>query len=157
MARRVPIIPAADGGAPAFQPWMGAGYQAARAASLAGESACCDGLWHVMGESHYGDGNEAIPPLTQRVMRDLAIPGYRFFDTVLAVAADKPIAELDREGDWSRFAFSNFVQTLLTRENRRPGPADWQSGKDAFFAQLRLTRPKQLLVVGRQQWDQLPL
>lgn len=109
-----------------------------------------------MGESQYGNEEDRHANVTISVMRALALPEYRFFDTLLAIVTDGSAETLGRQKEWARLAFSNFVQTILPEDDRRPGTADWQSGRDAFFGQLALTRPKQLLVVGRQQWEQLP-
>lgn len=137
-----------------FEPWIGDYYRVRRDDA---DDSCCDGLWHVMGESHYGDEEEPGSDATRRVVRELAIPGYRFFDVLLSVVAGQSVELLDREAEWSKLAYSNFVQDLLPSDARRPQKVHWQAGRDAFFAQLAMTCPKQLLVVGRENWDNLPV
>jgi len=152
------ISPAKPTTKPFFDPWMGNGYRCARNALLAGQSSCRDGLWHVMGESHYGTRADDRPTMTQDVMGRLALAqnGYPFFDTLLMIVTGKARTDLDRPADWDGFAYSNFVQDVLPDDDRRPYKEHWRRASDAFFAQLAITRPKQLLVVGRTQWDNLP-
>ncbi len=133
-------------------PWLGDAYQRA-SREIKGRD---DGHWHVMGESHYGQPEEQNSAFTRNVIRQLAIPGYGFFDRLLSIVAREPAADLDREAGWSRLAYSNFVQELLPDTDRRPTASHWAAGREAFFGQLAITRPPQLLIVGRQQWDNLP-
>lgn len=151
------IEPASITNQPFFAPWIGDEYDRRRDASLADQDSCCDGLWHIMGESHYGESSDRKPNFTQAVVEELALSGYRFFDTIISIAADIPVADLQREREWGRFAYSNFVQDILPDEDRRPHNHHWNSARDAFFGQLAITRPKQLLVVGKTVWDNLPI
>lgn len=153
MSSKVRIRVARVTAPPFFAPWIGDAYRRRRDDP---EDSCCDGRWHIMGESHYGNETDRHADATIGVVQELAIPGYRFFDTLLSVVTGKPKEALDRAADWSNFAFSNFVQDILPDENRRPERSNWQSGREAFFGQLSATRPKQLLVVGREQWGNLP-
>lgn len=157
MGEIVRISPAKLIGQPFFDPWIGDDYRLAREAALAGESSCCGGLWHIMGESHYGKPEEYSPGFTRVMIEEACSPrASRFFDTILSIATGKPFADIERRADWSRFAFSNFVQDMLPKTRKRPNEAEWRRGRDAFFGQLVLTRPKQLLIVGKTQWEWTP-
>jgi len=150
------IVAARPSASATFRPWMGERYREQVELAAAGRTSCCDGLWHIMGESHYGDPAEAGEQFTIQVVEELAIKGYPFFDTVLSVVLDREVNDDNRRSGWSEVAFSNFVQDVLPDGQRRPTADHWQKGRQIFFAQLAETKPKQLLVVGAQQWQNLP-
>jgi hypothetical protein len=106
-----------------------------------------------MGESHCGDAADARPTITQDVVRHLGLGGYLYFDTILSAVADKDVEALDRSCDGAQLAYSNFVQDVLPDDDRRPDYTHWLRAREAFFGQLAIARPRQLLVVGKQIWE----
>lgn len=152
---RIPIPIARLDQAPLFEPWRGEGYRSRQILRASGQASCCNGLWHVMGESHYGETDETLPGFTSDVIERMALPGYPFFDAVLSVATDQDVGLLDRPALWGGFSYSNLVQRMLA-PSERPDRIDWVDARRAFYGQLAITKPTQLLVVGKEQWDNLP-
>lgn len=151
--KRLQVAKAAE--PPTFDPWLGDVYAQRLRQSDSGQLGCCEPLWHVMGESHYGDPGDAGRGFTKKVILEKALEGYDFFDTLLSIVLDTENASDDRKTGWSKLAFSNFVQeSLAVREDR--SKLAWEDGASRFFGQLALTRPRQLLVVGAEQWGKLP-
>lgn len=140
---------------PCFDIWIGSDYRR-RLAEWDARTNVCSGILHVMGESHYGEASENTNRVTIDTFEHLAFTGYPFFNTCLSIVVNKPAADLDPPVDWQSYAFSNFVQDMLPPENRRPSEQHWAKARRTFFAQLATTRPRQLLVVGREQWEALP-
>lgn len=142
---------------PNFEPWLGPRYEPLN---------YDDDLWrvHVMGESHYSrpedfDRYEAGPDLTRIVVADWAMApskGGAFFTRVASMVSNKPADELDRGKTWGGIAYSVFVQQLLTGPRQAPDATQWEDARRRFFAQLALTRPAVLVVLGSRHWEQLP-
>lgn len=146
---------------PFFEPWIGSDYQRLR--EQRDQGVLQPDVWahpfHVLGESHYAELDEYEPGLTCRIIHECGFKASkcsRFFAKVLKVVTGKEIAGLNREEQWQKLAFSNYVQDVLTGPRREPSVEQWARGRDAFRAQLRATTPDVLLVLGQRLWDHLP-
>lgn len=150
--QRTSLTCARPGSAPFFHPWIG--------------SAACgsDGVrWHVLGESHYSRPGEnsydETPDLTRQVVRDWAFdrsPGSAFFTRVASVIKNQPPEVVERPAAWNAIAYSNFVQRMLDEPRKAPPANLLKAAREAFVAQLYLTGPEVLVVLGSRLWEQLP-
>jgi len=151
---------------PRFEPWIGDTYRQ-KLDSLNGGTAFpgnCDRL-HCLGESHYSDpadpdGYKPGPQLTKQVVTDWGSESggrSRFFRSLLQIAQGRRGEIDDKASVWSNIAYSNFVQALLpSARDRGPTADEWQDARRRFFAQLAITQPTVLAVLGKRMWQQLP-
>lgn len=134
--------------APFYEPWLPTGPGV---------------RWHVMGESHYitqddPGSYENSPALTKQVVKEWALGegGSPFFTRVASVISGKAPGAFDRAEEWQRFAFSNFVQQPLDGPRMAPSRAQFADARERFFAQLAMTQPEVLVVLGSRAWNELP-
>ena len=145
---------------PRFEPWIGDAYRASLQADAIGsndlESLC---RFHLMGESHYSEGDEPQSNWTIRAVEDWALKLNRygaFWTKAIQTVDSTTLYKLDRFTAWHRVAFSNFQQDVL-RAPRDPVPeTHLERGRRCFFAQLYKTRPTTLVVLGKRLFANLP-
>lgn len=118
---------------------------------------------HVLGESHYilpGEhAYDDTPELTNQIVSEWAFEpsrGRSFFTRVAQFTEGKEAEELDRRAAWADIAYSNFVQSSLPAARTAPTQDMWERARRCFFAQLAITRPTVLIVLGDRLWQQLP-
>jgi hypothetical protein len=148
---------------PSFEPWIGSEHAQLLKDVERGQTAT--GVrWHVLGESHYcrpddPDAYRNHAGLTKEVVRGWALQpsrGSAFFTRVASIIMNRPAGEFDRPAAWEKFAYSNFVQELLSGPRKAPNAAQWADARRKFFGQLAITRPIVLIVLGSRLWQQLP-
>jgi hypothetical protein len=136
-----------------FEPWVGARYGR--------------GLFDipilVVGESHYDwGGREVDVPNTSEVTRYVVgcwVAGERKrFSTVTTTIfigrnpSPGEVAEF-----WGSVAFYNFVQSWVGDAARiRPEDSQWEGNEESFRAVLSELEPKVVVVLGNQNWNNLP-
>lgn len=145
---------------PNFCPWIGADYGMRAARYFSTNPPDVNGRFlHVLGESHYlGDYPEDIE-LTRSVVSDWAFGegrGGLFFRRIAQATQECELDAVDARKAWSGIAYSNYVQSALTGPRRAPSAEQWREAERSFVAQLMITRPTTLLVLGRRLWDNLP-
>lgn len=144
---------------PFFQPWIGDQY-AAKLKRVANGDLNNGGLHrvHLMAESHYSDESPS-PDWTKSAVQKLALeknPDGAFWTKAIQVVEKKPAEELDRQQAWHDVAYSNFIQQPLSQARQAPTDEMWEEGRRCFFAQLAITRPTVLVVLGKRLFAQLP-
>lgn len=146
-----------------FEPWIGADYALLRERMKT--DSLEPGVWaypyHVMGESHYGNASQHKRDLTREIVQSCGFSSGHgkcsaFFAKVLKVVRADEHPELTRPQHWQKLAFSNFVQELMTGPGIAPTTAQLDRARAGFRAQLKLTTPQVLLVLGQRTWRELP-
>ncbi len=138
---------------PFFWPWMGKEYRQ----RLLEQNASSPRI-HLMAESHYSK-ETPDPSWTVDAVRELALAQNKFgafWTKAIQIVERKPGCELDRLAAWNRVAYSNFIQDNLHENRKAPNSEMWERGRRTFFAQLALTRPSILIVLGKRLFAQLP-
>ncbi|EJL6763076.1 hypothetical protein NMS83_003770 [Vibrio cholerae] len=136
-----------------FQPWVGNRYWEANRFGA---------RVLVLGESHYGSGEEANPNFTKDVVQKLAIEQRHAFFTkiskvLLGLDSSHWIADEDRGEVWKHIAFYNYVQCFVSDKARvRPNHDMWQDSKEAFMSVIEYLKPDLVLVLGIQLGDVIP-
>jgi hypothetical protein len=111
-----------------------------------------------MGESHYSKEEPEIDWTIQAVL-NLALQKNSdgaFWTKAIQTVENTPSWELDRASAWNRVAFSNFLQSKLTAPKDPIPEFYWEEARNAFFAQLAITRPTVLVALGVRLFSQLP-
>lgn len=113
----------------------------------------------VLGESHYGAGEDCSPDFTQKVVEQCAYEsGTPFFSkltNVLRGRTDWPTEEERRE-TWQHVAFYNFVQEFVGGGSRiAPTREMWQASQAPFLEVVRTLEPDVILVLGARLWQKV--
>ena len=136
-----------------FHPWVGARY--GRDNRFGGVRLL------VLGESHYGSGEEDHDT-TQDVVRRWGqeLPEVRgnehrhlgFFTKTSKLLRRDPewLTQPDREAIWDDVAFYNFVQTFVDGPRNEPAIAQWCDGQKPLDTVLSTLKPSAVLVLGKR-------
>lgn len=143
---------------PYYDPWIGGDY-ASRKRRLANGELFSGANWflHILAESHYADPEEQNRDLTKQVVCRWAFPGGPdaiFFNRALQAVNEADYYSVDRS-TWSDVAYSNYVQSPLNASRIAPNAGQWSEAAKCFVAQLAITQPRVLLVLGKRVWDRL--
>jgi hypothetical protein len=125
-------------------PWIGSNYASHPSKIL------------IVGESHYGEDNEArIKELdnvetTRECIIDMGIEnnayGVKFYQNIHALLVGKK--EFNTAQFWSRISFVNFIQKTMTTSGTRPDYADFHNSAGTFFNLLDKLQPDYCLMCG---------
>ncbi|MDE2362806.1 MAG: hypothetical protein KGM42_09010 [Hyphomicrobiales bacterium] len=112
----------------------------------------------VLGESHYGKPAEDVPSLTNDVVSCyIAGANFRFFTTLSMVLTKEDRSQIDRYAIWSRIAFYNYVQWLVSEKARvTPSESMFNESQKAFFDVIDEIRPTHLIACGMRLWNHMP-
>ncbi len=132
-----------------FQPWRGKGY--------------CEGKPRLMilGESHYDWSDRTDPEhsVTTTVVKLWGIEKRSSFFTKIAALCTGEIprdAEARRDF-WESVAFYNYIQVFVgDAPRKRPDSSMRPRSEQAFRTVLAELRPQIILVLGRQNWENMP-
>lgn len=120
----------------------------------------------VLGESHYCyDESEAIPELTQEIIKDLIDPdseweSYKNTYTKFIKSLTGYIEELlfeDKEKAWQHVAFYNYVQVPISGARIAPEGKDFENSELAFWEILKKIKPDLIIVWGKRLYNNLPI
>ena len=136
-----------------FQPWIGECYHEANLYGL---------RILLLGESHYGKGDEDSS-FTKRVVRKWGQDNrHRFFTTIakfiLDQGKDGNLSTEKKREFWENVAFYNYVQEIVAEEAReeRPTPGMWKRSEKAYYQVLQELKPDLVVVLGKQLARNLP-
>ncbi len=119
----------------------------------------------LLGESAYSwmeDGKVVHPSATHAI--DLVedalenFPTNRFINMLSRAITreDYPSKEQLRSA-WERVAFTNYVEGGVGMSSRiRPAPEMWRAAKAAFPALINELRPRNIIVLGKMLWGEVP-
>jgi hypothetical protein len=136
-----------------FEPWVGDRYDSG---GLLGVRTL------VLGESHYGESEDASSQVTRGVVQQWAMEKRSAFFTKVAklllnLPAGHWLSDETRAAFWHSVAFYNYVQEFPGASARiRPTEAMWQAARPAFFEMLNRLRPAAIIVLGFELWSRLP-
>lgn len=131
--------------------WRGQQYDAFRLLLL-GESAYS---WIENGEMRHPSPRHAIE-LVEWVINDF--PANSFMNTLTrGLAAEEWPSKTKIESAWARAAFTNYIEETVGMGPRvRPTPAAWKMAKESFPGLLNSVRPKNIIVLGKTMWREMP-
>ena len=140
-----------------FEPWQGGRYGSSNNLGLPKRLL-------VLGESHYGEKENAYPGLTKEVVeevfaKDEDVPyRYRFFTSLfMAICGAKREPTRKALAEFCHaIAFYNFVQDLVPAAGDRPTGEQWENAADPFFECLGTLKPSHVVACGFALWDNLP-
>jgi hypothetical protein len=129
-----------------FQPWEGMNYHKSKNNRLL-----------VLGESHYYPGvapkgftNELIGDYTKCEW------SHRYWTNIMQVIEGKKHSEIDRVAFWSRIAFYNYVQEIVSDcPGVAPSSKMWQRAEGPFFQVLDHLKPSHVLALSKRLWDSM--
>ncbi|MCL2739646.1 MAG: hypothetical protein FWE47_00420 [Oscillospiraceae bacterium] len=115
----------------------------------------------VLGESHYiKDENTKIDEqLTRNVVSDYIEWRYKgrwwnFYSGIIKVIFGN---DENRAEKYSRIAFANFVQEIVSNTPRKRPKADmWKNSKEVFEELVNKLQPDIILALGNEVWAHLP-
>ncbi len=133
-----------------FLPWVGKNYGEPNYPSLL-----------IVGESHYDWTDRAQPEadITRTVVQEWAIEKRSpFFRKIVAICRGELPKDLETQREfWDSVAFYNYVQEFAGDGPRqRPNLGMWPRSEEAFRTVLDKLHPKLILVLGRQNWENMP-
>ncbi|PYD75000.1 hypothetical protein [Novacetimonas pomaceti] len=113
----------------------------------------------IMGESHHCDpADEFSYDLTLRTVRDAqkGMLQSSFFDDIKDAILGDASEGTSSEEFWNRFAFANFCQGAVIREEGMPlsdaSTQMLQAGEQALPTILSLLKPRKLLLFSKRAW-----
>jgi len=115
----------------------------------------------IVGESHYGseEWTQDSPSFTKNAVQDWAVDrGSHFFTKIASLCIGKPpIDAMERLNFWESVAFYNYIQEFVGEAPRtRPTAQMWFRSWTPFKAVLNTLKPQLILVLGRQNWYNMP-
>lgn len=155
-----------------FHPWIGENYKNGvvgydeNGIIQYGESEGEGKKILVLGESHYCyDESEAIPELTQEIIKDLIDPDsewepYKNTYTKFIKSLTGYIEELlfeDKEKAWQHVAFYNYVQFPISGARIAPVREDFKNSEEAFWEIIEKLQPNLVIVWGSRLYNNLPI
>lgn len=115
----------------------------------------------VLGESHWGEPEHAVPTITQEFVHRAVFAGRHAFTTKVAklvglLPPTEAITTDMLQSVWNRLAFYNYVQRLVATAPRTPPvPSDWVISHDAFLTVVDQLHPQVVVSLGWQLWNGL--
>lgn len=129
-----------------FKPWVGSQFSRENPKLL------------ILGESHYAD-RKPSPRFTIELTREYANGewNHRFWTQIMQAVSGKAHWEVDRKEFWERYAFYNYIQSVVA-DSAGVGPTQEmiQEARIPFFQVLDNLRPDHILVLSKRLWDALP-
>lgn len=114
----------------------------------------------ILGESHYSVGplyEEFTRDVLQEVFEAPWKPWMIFFARTAGLFQGGWLSREDRNKFWSSVAFYNYIQeTVGDRPRMRPTKEMWLTAVPAFEEVLVQHKPKFILVLGYELWNNLP-
>jgi hypothetical protein len=120
----------------------------------------------LLGESAYSwiEGGEIIHPSERHAVELVEevierFPSNRFMNSLSrALASEECPAKECLERVWARVAFTNYVSgTVGIGARIEPSAEMWQAARATFPDLLNALRPKNIIVLGKRMWDEMPL
>ena len=111
-----------------------------------------DGLL-ILGESHYGEADDL--DLTTQVVQEMVdrTSRHAFFTKVEIAISGEASRKSGEDSFWQTVAFANFCPGAVEGPRERPSLEMWTEGYRLFPALMSLVRPKRVLVLGNELWD----
>ena len=109
----------------------------------------------VLGESHYGNAED--DGLTTQVVQE-AVDGvstHAFFTKIEIVVTGEALRKRGPNSFWHHIAFANFCPGAVDGPRHRPSEEMWAEGYRLFPELLLQVRPKRILVLGNELWDNI--
>lgn len=107
----------------------------------------------ILGHSFYGDAWS--PDAPSEVILQHHIPsGIRFFSDIEQIITGTVKSDsLEREGFWSRVAFTNLIQEPMKTANTPPTSNQWREAWACFPELIERTRPDLIFCFTKTGWD----
>jgi hypothetical protein len=140
-----------------FQPWIGTNYpKGINCIKLNHNPAP---RLHLLGESHYIKPGDNSPLWTIEAVENWALGNdchKAFWTKAISTVEGLSYRDFSRQEAWQKVAFSNFIQDHLSKPREAIPQEFWQRGSRCFLAQLALTKPDILIVLGKRLFLKLP-
>lgn len=109
----------------------------------------------ILGESHYGEPEDL--ELTKTVVQgvvDRSAP-HAFFTKVEIAVTGESSSRSGSDSFWQTVAFANFCPGAVDGPRQRPSFEMWTEGYRLFPKLMSFVKPKRVLVLGYQLWDNI--
>lgn len=114
----------------------------------------------IVGESHYGEGAPGVADadLTNHVVGGITsgLRRHAFFSKVEAVVTGQASGFRGAQSFWAGVAYFNFCPGFVTGPRERPTSEMWSYGHTALSGLLDEIRPRRILVLGTELWENFP-
>lgn len=131
-----------------FLPWVGKNYPTG---GIFGKKIL------VLGESHYCTDAEAVPELTNLVVKEhldgTSISTFTKFERSLV---GHPTEEKEKREIWDSIVFYNYLQVNMADARLAGTKAQYKAAEEPFWEVLEEYRPEYVIVWGNRLWDNIP-
>ena len=131
-----------------FQPWQGQSYLTSAPRLM------------IVGESHWDwlGRTDVEACVTKNVVSRAIEQRAGFFAKIAALCLGEPPSNTEeREAFWESVSFYNYVQSFAGNAPRvRPTRSMWRQSEPAFAVVLKELKPQLIVVLGRQNWENMP-